>query len=223
MIRKLLMVGAAAAIPFGALAAGAIGGGVAGAVTPVTCTIASTVTFNAPGITQAGTATTKATSSTKTSNPVLGGAGCPAKSKGKGLKIVSGNSLCAGVTPVPTGCSAKDKYYYGSAQSFLLTGTASLVGIKQSVTLGKTNVTLTSTGATAGSCSGTDVGFTITGTASGGGYSTFTENACISTDTGAGTSGTFLTDLGTELGATPTSMIIATAAIDSTQSTLTVS
>ncbi len=49
MIRKLLMVAAAAAVPLGAIAVGAVGGGVAGAKTlepasTVTCALTGTVT-----------------------------------------------------------------------------------------------------------------------------------------------------------------------------------
>ena len=63
MIRKLLMVAAAAAVPMGAIAAGAVGGGVAGAatpitVTPVTCQESGTVNFMAPGISLSGNAST---------------------------------------------------------------------------------------------------------------------------------------------------------------------
>ena len=75
MIRKLLMVAAAAAVPLGVIAAGAVGGGVAGAatpitVTPVTCHESGTVNFMAPGISLSGNATTSHTTTTTSSTTV---------------------------------------------------------------------------------------------------------------------------------------------------------
>lgn len=221
MIRKLLMIGAAAAIPLGAVSVDAVVGNVAGAVSSVTCSVSSTVTFAKPGITYTGTASKKTTSLTKTSNPVLGGAGCPAKSKGKGLKITSTNPSCATASPPVPGCSAKDPYYYGSAGLFASTGPSSLNGLTQLVQFGKVKVSLHVTSSSATGCAGGEAGFAISGTASGGGYSSFSETACLGTDTGTGTTGHFTADYGAIAGGG--SGIIATAAIDPATSSLTVS
>ncbi len=222
MIRKVLLLGAAAAVPLGALAVDAVAGSVAGAVSPVTCTVSSTVTFAPPGLSYTGTATKKPTSKTVTSNPVLGGGGCPAGSKGKGLKITSNNPACAGVVPPVPGCGTKDPKYYDAAHLFASTGLSSLTGLKQSVSLGKTKVTLTvSSASVATSCSSGEAGFKLTGSASGGGYSSFTETACLGNDTGSAATGHFGTDLGTVAGGG--SGFITTASIDPATSSVTVS
>ena len=78
MIRKLLMVAAAAAVPLGAIAVGAVGGGVAGAKTlepasTVQCALTGTVNFAAPGISLIGVTTASKTGATTSS---LGFTGC---------------------------------------------------------------------------------------------------------------------------------------------------
>jgi hypothetical protein len=103
MIRKLLMVAAAAAVPMGAMAvAGAASEGVSGAATvvalsPTTCHMSGVVTFAAPGISLVGITTTSKTSST-TSTVAFSGCGTGTLSGGGTLNIPTKNSKC--VLPV---------------------------------------------------------------------------------------------------------------------------
>jgi hypothetical protein len=108
MIRKLMMVAAAAAVPLGAIAVGAVGGGVAGAavpipVTPVTCGESGTINFQAPGISLAGTATTSHTTTTTTSTSFVNCTG-GAVTGGGSLVILTKNTKCTASTSPPPGC-----------------------------------------------------------------------------------------------------------------------
>jgi hypothetical protein len=109
MIRKLLMVAAAAAVPMGAIAVG-VSGGVAGAATPIpvnptTCAMNGTVTFAQPGISLVGITTAAKTGSTTSS---VGFQNCGANgsvSTGAGtLNILTKNSKC--LAPFPSNPTA---------------------------------------------------------------------------------------------------------------------
>jgi hypothetical protein len=111
MIRKLLMVAAAAAVPMGAIAAG-VGGGIAGAalpipVVPTTCHMTGTVTFASPGISLIGITTTAKTSSTTSSVGFTGCASGGTVGGGGTLNILTKNTKC--VLPVtgtePANCA----------------------------------------------------------------------------------------------------------------------
>jgi hypothetical protein len=99
MIRKLLMVAAAAAVPMGAMAvAGVASEGVSGAatvvaLTPTQCVMSGTVTFAPPGISLVGITTTSKTSST-TSTVAFSGCGTGTLSGGGTLNIPTKNSKC---------------------------------------------------------------------------------------------------------------------------------
>jgi hypothetical protein len=129
MIRKLLMVAAAAAVPMGAIAAGAVGAGVAGAktvipLTPASCAISGTVTFAAPGISLPGLPTSNKTSSTGTTLSFSGCSPAGASITGGGaLSITTKNSKCTGTNaPIPGCAKGKDIYDsgggLGSASTF---------------------------------------------------------------------------------------------------------
>ena len=224
MIRKLLLIGAAASIPMGALAVGAVGGGVAAAATPVTCSIASTTTFNAPGLSGGGVATANKTSTTTTSTGTLAGLGCTGSVPA--LSIPSKNGKCKVTSPpaVPA-CSKTLKYVEDSTAGFAGTGASSILKtlkafhftINSVAYVGKATTSKASV-----SCPG-ELGFTVTGSLKTGGYTAFTLNACLGTDTGsnlASGGASFSVDLGAAT-STPTE-VIATAAIDPTLSTLSI-
>ncbi len=223
MIRKLLMVGAAAAIPFGALAVGAIGGGVASAAT-LTCTESATITFASPGIDYAGYATSATSTTTNVSASTLGGGGCTGS--GPALAIVSKNSKCAGVTPAVPGCSKTHKDYYDSAAGFASNAGSLAKEVKGlSLTVnGNTWAVKVKTSSAASTCPAGEVGFQLNGTvksATSKLYKNIVVATCLLGDTGPGTTGNFLTDYGTALGGGTDQ--IQTATIDPGGSTITLS
>ena len=226
MIRKLLLIGAAAAIPLGGLAVGAIGGGVASALSPVTCTVSSTSTFASPGLSAGGVATASKTSSTKTSGATLGGAGCTGSIPA--LTIPSKNAKCnpkAKYPPTPA-CSKTLKYVFDTAAGFASAGSSSLLKAfkhTSSTINGTTYIGQAKTAVVSSTCPG-EIGFTVTGkiTAPAGTYTGFTLNACLGTDTGtslASGGASFAIDLGDASGGGPD--VIASANIDPSTSTLT--
>src|ERR1700728_3899104 len=116
MIRKILVVTAAFAIPVAALTAvtTVATSGVAfakgGPPEAMTCAQTGSVTFAKPGLTYPGTLTKKATSEAKA---VVSGAGdaAPCGTKAIKLKIVSPTTACSAPSPAPvcsTGDVAKD-------------------------------------------------------------------------------------------------------------------
>jgi hypothetical protein len=239
MIRKMLVVAAAVAMPASALAVGAIGGGVASATatppTPIVCAASGTVTFAGPnGLTHDGTVTTAKTSTTNTSTTSFDGPSCGTGGSTPGKAITSKNSKCSGTntgtpaTVVVPGC-VKKSYYYGTAASFVGTGAANLKKALKSVTLTVNGITFagktstTSSIAPGGAC-GSEAGFLVSGKvkATGQAYKTFQLRACLGADTGPNTTGDFFTDFATELGGN-TTIGIQTAAIDHATSQLTIS
>ena len=110
MIRKLLMVAAAAAVPLGAIAVGAVGGGVAGAktlepATTETCNLTGTVNFAAPGISLVGVTTASKTGATTSAIGFTScGAGESISSSAGSLVITTKNSKC--VAPYPSNPTA---------------------------------------------------------------------------------------------------------------------
>jgi hypothetical protein len=116
MIRKLLMVAAAAAVPMSAVAAaGAVGSGVAAAKAPVpvvsnaSCALGGTVNFSTnpgiAGISLEGTATTNKTSTTTSSTSESGCTGGTLSSGSGTLDIVTKNTKCTAPYTSPPGCA----------------------------------------------------------------------------------------------------------------------
>lgn len=222
MIRKMLVIAAAVAMPAAALA-GVTGAGVASAAksapTNQTCSLTGSVTFAAPGVSAAGTITNKTVE--KSSALVTPSGGCG--TKGIKEKIPTTTSSCWTVLPTayplngtldpaaPTSCSSptslktalKDKYYYDSSGGFISGGVTSIVaafsaGIK--VTNNGTAGLITPTSASAiypaGICGASDAGFQILGTTNFVGAAGHAEvDVCLSNDTGTNTTGSFITDL----------------------------
>jgi hypothetical protein len=196
MIRKMLMVAAAIAMPVGAIA---VSGGTASAAGPqagkaISCAVASTVTFAAPGLSKAGSVDTSATSTTKTGGLTFSGTGC--SGTGAGHSITSASTKCTGKgTPLPyTACKTGD-YGYDAWSAYISKGTSSIKTAIPTLafTLNGNSFSSKTTKVAGLSCSGGEIGFAITGTVSApasykGAKSTL--NACLGAVTGTGLTST---------------------------------
>ena len=171
MFRKLLVVAAAIAMPVSIVA---VSGGIASAAGPkggpaISCAVASTVTFAAPGLSKAGAVSTAKTSTTKTGSLVFSGAGC--SGTGAGHSITTAATKCTGTgKPAPyTKCKVGD-YGYDSWSGYISTGVSSIKTALPTIsfTLNAKNFTVKTTAVAATSCkvssTVTEVGFKVTGT-----------------------------------------------------------
>jgi hypothetical protein len=173
VIRRMLAIAAAIALPVSVVSVIGVAGGVAGAKTPppadppVTCTISATVTFAAPGISVNGQVGTGVkTTQTSVSSETLGGHGCVGSSSiapisAKTVKCVknepgqpSTNPGCAGV---------KKTVGWDSWGDFESTGTSSILKStkKLAFTINGIPYLTKNTSASAVGCSGGEVGFQI--------------------------------------------------------------
>jgi hypothetical protein len=207
MLRKILLLAAVVALPVGILTL-AVSGGVASAKGkapngPVACSIAATVTFAPPGISNNGSESTKTTSETKTANETLGNDGDTCAGTGKALKIITPSTKCTGngapsSNPACTTGGKKQEYGYNSWNNYETTGTSSLSSITSlAFTINSIKYTVVPSSSGATSCTdasvpgGLEVGFKFTGTVSkptqdAGQNATLI--ACLGTTTGPGTS-----------------------------------
>ena len=234
MIRKILVVTAALAMPVAALTATVTtvaSSGVAGATTPppatTSCTLTGAVTFATPGLSAGGALTSKSTVDTG-ATVTSSGTGCNNAAL-KALKIVSTTTPCPQTGGVPnsgdpsaceasttsskgvvTYAIAKDPNYYDTTGSYAGSGLTDLEAalgaapikvtvdsISADLVFGSaTEVYPTSDGGT-GQCGSADVGFDVLGNVQvkAVNVATYEELACLSGDSGPGTSGDFLTDL----------------------------
>jgi hypothetical protein len=170
MIRKLLVIAAAIAIPASVVV---VNGGIASAAGPkagpaISCAVTSTVTFAKPGLSVAGAVSTAKTSTTTTSNLTFSGSGC--SGSGAGHKITTAATKCTGAgKPSPyTKCKTGD-YGYDSWSGYIKEGTSSIKAALPTIsfTLNGNNFTVKTTTVGSASCKasvGTEVGFKITGT-----------------------------------------------------------
>jgi hypothetical protein len=175
MIRKMLVIAAAIAVPMSAVAVIGVAGGVAGAAAgppdpPVTCTIGATVTFAAPGISSNGQVGTGVKSTqTTVSSETLGGAGCVGSSSinpitAKTVKCVKGQPGQPSTNP---GCNGvKGTEGWDSWGDFASTGTATILKStkKLNFTINGIAYQTKNTSASAVSCAGGEFGFQISGT-----------------------------------------------------------
>jgi hypothetical protein len=172
MIRKLLVVAAAAAMPISVIA---VTGTTAGAKTPVppnppiTCSVSATVTFAPPGISNSGSASASKTSSTTTNSEVFGGTGCSGGSSP--LTITSKSTKCSKKVagqPSSNPACVPGQYGYDSWANFTSGGVSSVQKSlkKLSFTINGINYSTKTTSAAATGCPGGEVGFKITGTVS---------------------------------------------------------
>lgn len=218
MLRKMLLIASAVAIPMGATAVTAVAqSGTAGA-TPlaITCKVTTgTVTFAAPGLSQNGSfeaaSTSTATTSTvkyKCTPPAAGVVGTT-----KPLSIVTASTQCLGTDNPVVGCTS-GQYNYDNAGAFA--GNASTlwsdIGTLK-IKIGATTYTTNLQSSTlATTCASGEVGFNLKGkltapSAHAGETSKLT--TCLSGDSGPGTTGSFVNDLG-QPGITIVSATIAT-------------
>jgi hypothetical protein len=239
MIRKLLVVTAAVAMPISTVAAIGATGGVAGAKSPVppdpgvTCSVSSTTTFAAPGLSvngQVGTGvkTTVSTTSATTFGPV-GGNGCTGT--GAGSTITSKTVKCTKGQPgQPTtnpGCDGvKGTEGWDSWGDFLAPGNLATLQKalkKLSFTINGIAYETKTSGATTilpgGLCGSSEVGFQLTGAVKAPkqdkGQSAVL-NACFGAATGSDLVGpTFLDNINA-----PEPTTVATASIDPALSTV---
>ena len=226
MIRKLVVIAAAVALPVStAVVFAGVGGGIAAAKgspnPPVTCTVSATVTFAPPGISKAGSVSTKKSTDTDTSGEVLGGSGCTGS--GANLKIASASTLCTG-TGEPSSNPAcftgkKKEYGYNSWSNYVSGGASSLSALKDlKFTINSLNYEVVDLTGTAVGCADSEVGFNIVGTvkkpsADKGQQASLT--ACLGTVTGTDLSGpTFADNIDSS------TSTVATAQIDPATSSL---
>ena len=235
MIRKMLVLAAAVAIPAAGLAGASAltGASVASAKAlppvAVTCSLTDSVTFAKPGLSYNGSLTNKTSQSSKSATTPSAGnpAACPTKAIKN--KIATATTDCATApTPAPI-CSistaktlAKDPFYYDTASSLATSGVASIVaslspGIATTDNGTKVILAVTAPGTSSilpGGACGTTVGFHLSGAvnlAAGGSTGlNYTLNICLVADTGTGTSGAFFTDYAAAAGGN-TSITIASA------------
>lgn len=207
MIRKMLMVAAAIAMPVGMTAAGVvITSGVAGAkapvVAPTTCTVTGTVTFPAPGLSKLGSVGTSSKSTTASTTTATGG--CTGTNS---ESILSKSTVKCKSQPTTAPCTSTAGYVYDTEGGFATSVPALAKAVKKGLVVVDNGVSLTlvptpTTGVSEilpGHACGGDVGFQLTGSVKKA-TDTFVANVCLTTDTGPGTSGTFLTDLASGVG-----------------------
>ena len=236
MIRKMLVIAAAVAMPAAALAAVTTVGasGVAGAVKTYdsqTCAVTGSVTFAAPGLSYSGSLGKKSTVKSLSSETATG-TGCGAGvsgSAGISSKITTAATDC-NIPPVPpatnpaicASATTKLHFAYSNASNLATAGVASIVaslgpkGLKlydngNKVT-GQVTAPNTTTVVPGGAC-GSAVGFSVAGNTTVTGL-TYVLTLCLVGDTGTGTSGTFLTDYLAAAGG-DTSVTVATASVSS--------
>ncbi len=213
MLRKMLLIAGAVAMPLGATAVTAtVQSGPAGA-TPlaITCKVTSgTVNFAPPGISADGQFSTATTSTASTSKvkynctPPAGGTG-----KTSALSIVTANTQCNAtindedVSGNPTPGCTPGMYNYDSLANFAessptLWSAIGTLSIKIGVTKYTANLT-SSAIALSPTCATDEVGFTLKGklalpVADAGQSMKF--SVCLLGDTGPGTTGNFAADIG---------------------------
>ena len=233
MIRKMLVVAAAVAMPAAAMAGvSAIGGaGIASAKAlppvPTTCTLSGTVTFAKPGLSYNGSLTNKTVETSKTAITPSGLCGTKAIKE----KINSGTSVCAtDPSPAPA-CGlasaktlAKDPYFYDTASSLATAGVSNIVtslaaGIPAVNNGTKVTLQVTAPNTSAvlpGGACGATVGFALSGgvTNGGAGVSHYSLTICLTGDTGTGTTGAFFTDYAAAAGGN-TGITLASASLGS--------
>jgi len=206
MIRKMLLIATAVAMPLGATAVTAVAGSTsAGAASvPIVChpTVPfSLVTYAAPGLSQAGSFSASPTSTVNTGSQNLGcGSAGPAHINPQSL--TTANTQCTGTNTPVVGCSA-GMYSYDSIGGFAGNAStlwSSLVTLVYTINGASYTETNSSSNAAAGCLAVGEVGFTIHGTITAGPAARMGHAAkyvaCLGADTGGGTSGSTTADLG---------------------------
>jgi|HubBroStandDraft_6_1064221.scaffolds.fasta_scaffold07093_3 hypothetical protein len=191
MIRKMLLVAAAIAMPLGITAVTAVNGATSAGATPTTCSVSATITFAPPGISNPGSISMSKTTQTTVTGETFGG-GCTGS--GPNLAINSKSVKCdkhtAGLPSSNTACTPGN-YGYGSWSNYASSGASTIQKAtkKLSFTVNGVTYKTKTTSATAVGCAGGEAGFKVVGTISSpkaqkGQPSTFT--ACLGAVTGTG-------------------------------------
>ena len=234
MIRKMLVIAAAVAMPAAALAAVTTvsASGVAGAAktyTSTSCNLTGSVTFAAPGLSYGGSLGKKSTVtsvSSVTPGAILSGTGgCGATTITS--KITTAATDCnvapippATLPPVCASATTKLHYAYSNASNLATAGVSSIVaslgpkGIKLNDNGNKVTGAVTTLGTNSilpGGACGSDIGFSLAGNTNVAGL-TYTLNLCLVGDTGTGTSGGVFTDYQAAAGGN-TAITIASATL----------
>ncbi len=185
------------------------------------CPVTGSVTFAAPGLSAGGALTSAATATTKSSTTATG-TGCSGVASS--LNIASATTPCPQTSGVPNAgdpaacLASKTSHgvttyaigskpnYYDTDGSYATSGLTNLEAALQAkppkTTVDNVAVTLAYGSASevipGGACGASDVGFDVSGNAQVKGLTvgTYTDIVCLSGDAGTGTSGDFLTDLG---------------------------
>jgi hypothetical protein len=229
MIRKMITIAAAIAIPVSAITAlgAVVGTGVAAArgtaPTSITCAESGSVALPKPGLTNGGTLTVKATEETKVT---ISGTGTGCSTKASKPKIVTDTTLCPNTGGVPnpgdpaaceasttkrgvtTYAIAKDPNYYDNAAGYA--GSASS-GVGSALPIetedNGTKIWLEYGTSSSSSTCGSNEGFTLTGNVDNStqtaAIGTYTDNICVTGDAGPGTTNVFATDLVDDIGGPP--------------------
>ncbi len=189
---------------------------------PTTCVgvTGQVITFAAPGLSDLGTAHASTTSTARASKAKLsctpGGSG---KWKAENI-VATSTDPCPGTSPAPSPCPGGDYVY--DAVSQLVNGASTFY---QDVPLTKWKIGTTlyiavNTGSAAagagsgpGLCPSTEMGFVLTGHLSTSSSTSTKITACLDTDTGPGTTGSFLNDVAGEMGGN-TAVVIASSTED---------
>jgi hypothetical protein len=206
MMRKMLLIASAVAIPLGAIGVTAVAGStMAGAsnstLLAITCHITgATVTFATPGLSQDGSISASSSSTTTTSAQALN-CGTAGTGSSPALSIVTASTPCTTV-PTPPACVGQPPadFNYDSTAGFSSSGgtlAASIPKIKFKIkTTSYTSKTTSSAGTV---CTGGELGFVLKGKltapAAHAGEATKV-TACLGADTGTGTTGSFTADFG---------------------------
>ncbi len=210
MIRKLLVIAAAVAVPTATMAGvtAITGAGIAAAAkpapVPVTCSLSGTVTFNKPGLYPTGSITKMTTATTKTA-------------------ITPGGASACGTKTIKS--AIEDQYYFDTVGS-LLSGPADILaalaaGVKTQDN--GNNFVLVPTSASSilpgDTCGASEVGFAISGNVTGvlGVLTAFSMNVCLSGDSDPSTTNNFFGGL------TGGVAIIASALLDPATSSVALS
>ncbi len=242
MIKKILMVVSAIAMSMGTAAAvSVVGSGVAGAATPppttINCTESGAVTFAPPGLSAGGALSANTAVKTKASVTPTG-SGCSGTAIG--VTIASATTPCPQTNGVPnsgdpsaclasktskgvtTYAIALKPNYYDTVGSFASSGVSDLQAALQAKPL-KTTVDSFKVALAYGSASavypggvcGSGVGFNLAGNVelNGVAVGTYTDIICLTSDSGTGTTGNFVNDLGSSTATISTATIGGNSAL----------
>lgn len=218
MRRKILMGILAIALPIGTVAAVQGTAFAKHATTPAdparNCSVSGSVQFQAPGLSKKGALSSSIKTSITKASSSFGG-GCNGSTGS--LNISSKNATCKGPNnPAGTLCTEKKPkmYTFDTEAGFASTGTSSILKSLKKLNFTLDGVSYQTKATAAGSIGCTDtvsppdgikqeVGFKITAAVKKPKQDKAqiaTLNVCLGTDTGPGTTGSFLSDLGSGTG-----------------------